>query len=214
MKRVWQTLGSEGRKREQSDPKDFEHRLHSLPNRYQMENWDAPTDRVSLVDGACAAFFLATATIFAVQNRAVRERYVAEEVGRWRTGAALCRQAINSPEWGAPTDRATVDALSLSAAYMEKQANFIETATRGSPYVIGRSSRNRAPGGSKDKPGDDAIRGQVSALAKATEEIFGSFLYGTVAIAASVATGKSISPKSVQNWCSAPPRSPSNEFAS
>ena len=179
-----------------------------------METWSAPTDGVSLADRARAAFFLATASIFAVRNRAVKLKDIAEEVERWRIGAALCREAIHSREWGAAMDRALVDALSASAAYLEELAKFIETATRDSPYVIGRGSRNRAPGGSEDKPGDDAIRGQVRALAKATEEIFGSFLYGTVATAASIATGASITQKSVENWCGDLPRSPRNEFAS
>ncbi len=208
MRRVWQTLASEGRKRELGNQKDFEDHLDSLPNRYRMETWGAPTDGISLADRACGAFFIAIATIFTVRNRAVTKNDIADEAKRWRTGAALCREAIHSPQWGAPTDRATVDALSLSAAYFDELANFIETATRGSPYVIGRDSHNRAPGG------DDAIRGQVRALAKVTEEILGSFLYGTVAIAASVATGESISPKSVENWCSDLPRSPRNKFPS
>jgi len=221
---------------EEEDPFAF------LPEAYRMETWDAPTLRplaanpapeeleapgrigdtalfeyksrqASFADRLCAAFFLATTIIFTVKNRTVRKYDIEREVRRWRAGASLCREALYSPH-RAPIDPALHKALSASGAYFEEWAKFIETTSLNSPYLIERGSRNRAPGGSSDTFGDDAIRGQVRALAEATRQIFGTILYRTVARAASVATGESISPKSVQNWCGDLPRSPRNEFRS
>ncbi len=233
MEQVWRTLAIEGRKCERERKLEIERtsKLNNLrwyeeedpfaflPEDYRMETWDAPTRRspvapfdpeyqsseVSFTDRLCAAFFLATTIIFTVKNRTVRKYDIEREVRRWRAGASLCREALYSPH-RAPIDPALHKALSASGAYFEKWAKFIETTSLNSPYLIERGSRNRAPGGSSNTFGDDAIRGQVRALAEATRQIFGTILYGTVARAASVATGESISPKSVQNWCGDPRR--------
>jgi hypothetical protein len=200
MRRVWQTLANEGRKRELSDPKGFRDRLDSLSERFLMETWGTPTHEVCLADRACASFFLATAIVFAIGNRTVREYDIRAEVQRWRAGAALCRGALQSPH-RARVDPALQDALSAAAAYFEEWAELVEGANVNSPYRIGRASRERAPGGKKDVPGDDHIRGQVREVAAVTEKIFGSFLYRTVATAATVATGSLISAGNVERWC-------------
>jgi len=190
MRWVWRKLVSEGRKRELSNSKDFEDRLDSLPDLYRMEAWDAPTCGVSLAHRACAAFFLATAIIFAVRNQAVTESKVARELKRWRDGAALCREALHAPH-RASVDRALSDALSASAAYFEGWAKVLTNANMNSTYLIERASGEER----------DDIRAQVRHVATVTREIFGSFMYGTVATAASTATGFPISPKDVENWC-------------
>ncbi len=190
---VWKTLNTEGRRRaiEEIQPEiDRKDRLY-------RRDW-----RVSyLADSACASFFLATAIIFTIRNATVREHDLELEVSRWRDGAKLCREALSSPH------RATVEpdlaaALKMSADYFEGWAKFIELTSAGSPYLIKRNAHERAPGGRKGTGGNENVRGQVRELAEATEQIFGTFLYGTVARAASVATGLKISSENVEKWCS------------
>jgi hypothetical protein len=234
MQPVWRTLETRGRKLEHKlacerklrNLRMFEEEdpLAFLPQDLRMETWGAlmlatekaladgddkvtyETREVSFADQLCAAFYLATVLEFAVPKKAVTVFGIKKEAQRWRTGADLCREALSSPDWGALTDPTLANALAAAAVFFERRANFIEIQRRDSPYVVERNSRNRAPGGSSEKLGDDAIRGQVRALAKVTQTIFGSYLYRTVATAASVASGLSVSQKDVENWCDGLPR--------
>ena len=213
MQQVWKTLAKEGRKRETSDPKDFETRLASLPDRYRMETSVPPdTCCVSNADRACVSFFLATTFVFSIGNRIVRVHDIEEKAQQWRTGARLCREARQSP-YQVPTDPALATALLKAADYMEELAKYIETNGEIIPYRIEREAKSRAPGGGKGgqergKPGNENIRGQVRDLAVTTRDIFGKVLYVPIAIAASVATNLRIFPKSVENWSSSLPPAP------
>jgi hypothetical protein len=202
MQQVWKTLTDEGRKCEARDKEGFKLRLNSLLDRYRMEKWGQSIDGVSLTDRACASFFLATATVFAIGNPIVRARDIEKEVQRWRTGANLCREALQSPHRAIVVPQ-LAKALSESAAYFESWAALIETANANSPYHVRKVEVSRTPGSNSNREGNKNIRGQVCDVALTTREIFGSFLYGTVATAASVATGSPISAKRVENWCTA-----------
>ena len=151
MRQVWQTLIAEGRKRETKDPKDLKARLSSLHPSYRMETWDASTAGVSDSERASASFFLAAAIIFARENATIKEQDIKQEAERWRAGAALCREAIYSPH-RARVDPALADALRTLAAYFEEWAKFIQTASAGSPYLIGREAKYGAPGGKGGSP--------------------------------------------------------------
>ena len=202
MQRVWKTLTAEGHKCEDRDMEEFKLRLNSLPDHYRLEKWGQSIDGVSLTERACASFFLATAIVFAVGNQIVRAQDIEQEVQRWRTGAELCREALQSPHRAA-VDPQLARALSESAAYFGSWAVLIETANADSPYHVKKVEITRTPGSKGNKPGNKNIRAQVCDVALTTRGIFGSFLYGTVATAASVATGLPIAAKSVENWCTA-----------
>jgi hypothetical protein len=101
-----------------------------------------------LADSACASFFLAAAIIFTLRNSTVKEYDLEQEAWRWRTGAALCREALSSPHL-ATVDPALAAALSMSADYFDGHATSIGTGAAASYYVIERNSRLRAPGGGK-----------------------------------------------------------------
>ena len=154
-----------------------------------------------LADNACASFFLAATIVFTLDNRTVTESKIKREVNRWQDGARLCREALNSHATVNP-DHA--EALAKTAVYFEEHAKFIETMSAKSPYFINRNARERAPGATKGRTGNENVRGQVRELAAVTEQIFGHFLYGTVATVVSVASGLSITPTSVENWCAQP----------
>jgi hypothetical protein len=189
MEQVWKTLMKEGDAREKTSPKEFKDRLDSLRDIYRMEKWDTPTDGVLLPDQACASFFLATSIIIGVGNHAIKESNIQKELTRCQDAATLCREALCFPHRAA-NDPDLAAALSLSAAYFEEWAKILKNSNMNSPYLV-----ERATGGSDD------IRAQVRHVATVTREMFGSFMYRTVATAASVATGSAISWKQVANWC-------------
>jgi hypothetical protein len=189
MGQVWETLMMEARNRELANPKEFKDRLDSLRDIYRIETWHAPTGGVSLADQACASFFLATSIIFGVGNHAVTESRIQKELKRLRDGAALCREALHSPHRAA-SDPELAAALAASAAYFEEWAKVLSNANMNSPYLVERATGDR-----------DDTRVQVRHVATVTREIFGSFMYGTVATTASVAKGSSITWKNVENWC-------------
>jgi hypothetical protein len=209
MEQIWATLAVEGRRRARE--LEYQRRFpedplaHILAERLRMDTWGV-TRWVPVVDRLCAAFYLAAVFAFAPKRpvnfpkTTVKASDFEKEVKRWRTGANLCREALCSPNWPPPLDPEVAAALEASAAFLEEQANFIEACGRGNPYAIGRSSRRRAPGGSKDKPGDDAVRGPTRVLALATEEIFGRPMRKIVATTASTASGVPVSAKAVENW--------------
>ena len=152
-----------------------------------------------LAESACASFFLAAAIIFTRGIRTVREQDLKQEAQRWRTGAALCREACLGMH-RARLDHDLAEALSTSAAYFDEHADSIGTAPGSDFYIVERRGLERAPGANRGSTGDEDVRGQVGHLAWAAKLIFGSFLHKPVAITASVATGVTISPKSVENW--------------
>lgn len=198
MKGVWRSIGG----------REVEALPADLPDNRRADNWLGQV-RASPKDQAAVAFFTSAVITFAIGNPTVREGAIAHEARRWRIGAALCREALSGMH------RATVDphlaaALRMSADYFEGFARSVETASAGSPYVIGRNSRKRAPGGGNERLGDENVRGQVCDLAEVTRKIFGSVLRGPVA---SVATGLDIQPKSVENWSTSTPRFPNNELS-
>jgi hypothetical protein len=234
MQQVWGTLITEGGKRALDDPDGFEGRLNSLPERYRAETYpstlpgtdpetewlsmmladgNVPADELDradalyrrtrhaayLADNACASFFLATVIIFTLGNPSVKEHDIEREMSRWQEGAKLCREALSSPH-RATVDPALAAALSMSADYFEGLATSIERSAAGSPYLIGRGARKKGV-----LRRNEYIRGQVCDLARITHKIFGSFLHVPIATAASVVTGQSISPKSVENWSKAAP---------
>jgi hypothetical protein len=159
-----------------------------------------------LANSAGASFFLATAIIFTLRNRTVKEYDIEQEAWRWQTGAALCREALSSPH-RATVDPALAAALSMSADYFDGHATSIGTGATASYYVIKRNSRLRAPGE------DENIRGQVREVAAVTKKIFGRALYGTVATAASVATDLKISGNNAEKWCADLPAPLRNELS-
>jgi hypothetical protein len=204
MEGVWRTLKTQAKKQVAENAEKFAGRLDALDSLWRMQTWDVSDLDVSLEEQACAAFFLIILVELGVPKSAVKDHDIRKEIERWRFAAGMCREALEVPHKGR-LDRDLARALTTSAGYFEEWAKFIGTASKNSPHVIGRAGQNRAPGGEKDKSGDDAIRGHVRAIAIATRDIFGSFLCGTVAKAASVAldrpTEKPITGKSVENWC-------------
>ena len=189
MGEVWKTLGMEGRNRELAGPKKFKDRLDSLLGVYRMETWGAATDQISLADQACASFFLAASIIFGVGNHAVKESDVQKELKRYQDAVTLCSESLCSPH-RATNDPDLAAALSASAAYFQEWIKIISNANMNSPYLVERATQ-----------GHNDVRAQVRHVATVTREIFGSFMYGTVATTASVAKGLLITTKSVENWC-------------
>jgi hypothetical protein len=199
MQAVWKLLIDKGRQR---DPREIERSLDDLPAAYRRETY---TDNrtFDLAESAVASFFLAGAIIFTLGNKTARAHDIEREVSRWRAGAKLCREAL-VVQYPIVVDPDVAAALRLSTDYFERRASFIERTATSSPYLIGREARQRAPGRNEN------VRGQVRDLAIVAHKIFGSFLHAPVATTASVATGKTISVKSVENWSKA---SPNNKFS-
>jgi hypothetical protein len=190
MKGVWIELGR--------------HEVKALPaaldDNLRVDHWLGQFD-ASPKDEAAVAFFASAVIIFTLRNRVVKKHELEKEAERWQDGAALCREALSGLH-RARVDPALAAALSVSADYFEGHATSIKTASASSPCVVERNARKRAPGGGKGTDGNENVRGQVRKVAEVTEQIFGTFLYGTVACAASVATGLKISRKNVEKWCS------------
>jgi hypothetical protein len=176
--------------------------LEKLPENLRLDHWveaSLGTRDATDNDAACAAFFASAVIIFTLGNRSVKEHDIKREMSRWRDGAALCREALSGPH-RARVDPALAAALSMSADYFEGWAGSIERSAASSPYLIGRGARKKGV-----LRRNDNIRGQVCDLARITHKVFGSFLHVPIATAATVVTGQSISPKSVENWSKAAP---------
>ena len=211
MQPVWKWLKQHARA--MHDRGELETRLAALPERYLLHHWGLSellavlpleeqrppywkfSERYApLPDHACAAFCACVMITLGVNNPAVTRAGIEAQASEWRLAASLCRLRLSERSF-ALLNPELAGHYSAVIADLEEQANFIETAARlNRSHYLERSSGARGAG-------DDDVRAQARAIALGAREIFGTFLYGTVATVMSVALRIDVNERKVRDWC-------------
>jgi hypothetical protein len=165
----------------------------------------APDDRLriihfSLIPCQCQFALQRSTLLCSIETKKDCLLLLAWQPTQWEDAAALCRWVANEPMFPEHKVAATemTNFFQNNAISLRERGYLANLDRQVESYVLGRSSGLR---------GDDEVRGRTRAIAADAHRIFGSWLYGTVATVATVALGKKVSPKSVENWCDGLPTS-------
>jgi hypothetical protein len=194
MTNPWQEIVKRAQHLEQEEPAAFHHRLDGLDHRLQPVKWVDGWRRTDWERAVCAVF-LAVACECAVPKRSVRRQKIEGEVQRWRTGAALCREAQDVPH-RARIDPELARVLQTAANYFDHWGDFMEGAKAG-PSVIERGTRKLGQRG-----GDDDVRVRVRAVSRHILNVLGTALDGSVAAISNVVFDCKVDRSVVANWSS------------
>jgi len=203
MKAVWIELKQACRDSDKKNPNSTRTALDNFGSQHHLRTWGI-YPYVPIDDQACAAFFSYAALELGVRRHCWTRADAKKIAKRWDEAAGLC-EWIAYGEVSPAFDEdfrthatAIIPYLRKHGKLLKEEGRLVNLGQCDAPYIIGsRGSGVR---------GDNEIRGKARVLAMATWQLFGIYLYQTIATIIAVGLKNPPTKYNIADWCADLPR--------